>query len=169
MSGRQWETSQRHRGNAAVSRASCWQGSARNRSRKQVNQPVNLSLPARQRLALHAGIIALAVLASATSLSNGFALDDLALVADNARVHSLHEWWRLFGLSYWPPQYGASLYRPIVTIGFAVQWVAGRGSPVVFHLTSIALYAGLSALVLAFLLELLGPIPAVIGAALFAV
>lgn len=134
-----------------------------------MNQPVNLSLPARHRLAMYAGIIALAVLASATGLSNGFALDDLALVADNARVHSLHEWWRLFRLPYWPPQYGASLYRPIVTIGFAVQWVAGGGSPLVFHLTSIALYAALSALVLAFFLELLGPIPAVVGTALFAV
>jgi len=109
------------------------------------------------------------VAASATSLSNRFALDDLALVADNARVHSLHEWWRLFALPYWPPQYGASLYRPLVTIGYTLQWAIGGGAPWVFHLTSVALYAALCAVVLAFLLDLLGPIPAVIGAALFAV
>lgn len=114
-------------------------------------------------------VIALAVVASATSLSNGFALDDIALVADNARVHSLHEWWQLFAIPYWPAQYGASLYRPLVTIGYALQWALGRGAPWVFHLTSVTLYAALCVLVLALLLELLGPVPAVVSAALFAV
>lgn len=118
---------------------------------------------------LYAGIIALAIAASFTGLTNGFALDDVALIADNARVHSLNEWWRLFARPYWPPQYGASLYRPLVTLGFAVQWTAADGAPWVFHLTSIALYAATSALVLALLLLLLPPAPAVIAAALFAV
>jgi hypothetical protein len=123
----------------------------------------------RQRVAWYVAIVALAAVASATSLSSGFALDDLALVADNARVHSLDGWWRSFTLPYWPASYGASLYRPLVTIGYTLQWAIGGGSPWVFHLTSIALYAALCALVLALLLDLLGPIPAVIGAALFAV
>ena len=127
------------------------------------------ALSQRQRVAWYVAIVALAVVASATSLSNGFALDDLALVADNARVHSLNEWWRSFALPYWPAQYGASLYRPLVTIGYALQWAIGDGAPWVFHLTSVALYAALCALVLAFLFELLGPTPAVLGAALFAV
>ena len=111
----------------------------------------------------------LSVVASATGLSNGFALDDLALVADNARVHSLDQWWRLFALPYWPPQYGASLYRPLVTLAYSVQWSAGGGGPWVFHLCSVVFYAVLCALVLAFLFEMLAPIPAVVGAALFAV
>jgi len=111
----------------------------------------------------------LSVVASATGLSNGFALDDLALVADNARVHSLDQWWRLFALPYWPPQYGASLYRPLVTLAYSVQWSAGGGGPWVFHLCSVVFYAALCALVLAFLFEMLAPIPAVVGAALFAV
>lgn len=123
----------------------------------------------RQRLAWYAAIVALAVVASATGLSNGFAMDDLALVAGNARVHSLHEWWRAFAFPYWPARFGASLYRPLVTIGYTLQWAVGHGAPWVFHLTSVVLYAALCALVLAFLLELLGPIPAVVGAALFAV
>jgi len=131
-------------------------------------RPVPASLQ-RQRVAWYAAIVALAVVASATSLSNGFAMDDLALVADNERVHSLHAWWRLFTLPYWPAQYGASLYRPLVTIGYTLQWTIGNGAPWVFHLTSVALYAVLCALVLAFLLDLLGAIPALIAAALFAV
>ncbi len=118
---------------------------------------------------LYAAVVILAVVASATGLSNGFALDDLAMVADNPRVHSLDHWSRLFALPYWPPQYGASLYRPIVTLGYAVQWSAGSGAPWVFHLCSVVLYAALCAVMLALLLELLRPIPAMIGASLFAV
>ena len=108
-------------------------------------------------------------MASATGLSNGFALDDLALVADNARVHSLDQWWRLFAVPYWPPQYGPSLYRPLVTIAYALQWSGGGGAPWVFHLCSVMFYAALCALVLALLLEVLPPVPALIGASLFAV
>ena len=122
-----------------------------------------------QRVAWYATIVALAVAASATSLWNGFALDDLALIADNARVHSLHGWWQSFGVPYWPAQYGASLYRPLVTIAYALQWAIGGGAPWVFHLTSVALYALVCAIVLTLLLDLLETIPAVTAAALFAV
>jgi hypothetical protein len=118
---------------------------------------------------LYVGIIALAITASATSVANGFALDDVALVTNNPLAHSLHEWWRLFALPYWPPQYGASLYRPLVTLGFAVQWTAANGAPWVFHVASIALYGATCALVLGLLLQLVPPAPAVIAAALFAV
>jgi hypothetical protein len=118
---------------------------------------------------MYAGVIGLAIAASGTSLGNGFALDDLALVAGNSRVHSLDQWWRLFALPYWPPQYGASLYRPVVTLGYALQWIAGNGSPWVFHLASVALYVGVCVAVLALLLEITSPMGAVVGAALFAV
>jgi hypothetical protein len=118
---------------------------------------------------LYVGIIALAIAASTASMANGFALDDVAIIADNSRVHSLHEWWRIFALPYWPPQYGNSLYRPLVMIGFAAQWAATNGAPWIFHLTNIALYAATSALVLGLLLLLLPPAPAAIAAALFAV
>ena len=118
---------------------------------------------------LYATAVMLAVVSSATGLSNGFALDDFAIVVDNSRVHSLDHWARLFALPYWPPQYGASLYRPVVTLGYALQWSAGGGSPWVFHLCSVVLYAALCAVVLALLLEMLRPIPAMVAASLFAV
>jgi len=126
-------------------------------------------LPQPHRVWSYAAVVVVAVVASATALANGFALDDLALVADNARVHSLDHWWRLFTLPYWPPQYGASLYRPLVTLAYALQWWTGAGAPWVFHLSSVALYTALCALVLTLLLEVLSPAPALIGAALFAV
>ena len=123
----------------------------------------------RPRLPLYAAVAALAIAASATGLRNGFALDDLALIAGNARVHTLHDWWRLFLQPYWPPQFGASLYRPIVTLGYAVQWTAGGGAPWVFHVTSVVLYAAATVLVLALFLLLLPRSAAFVGAALFAV
>ena len=118
---------------------------------------------------MYVGVAGLAVIASITGIGNGFALDDLALVADNTRVHSLERWWRLFTSPYWPPQFGASLYRPIVTLGYALQWAAGNGAPWVFHLTSIVLYSGVAALVLMLALELMPPGAAFAAAALFAV
>ena len=123
----------------------------------------------RWRPAAHLVAGCLAIAASATSLRNGYALDDLALIFDNARVHSLDRWWHLFALPYWPPQFGASLYRPLVALGFALQWVAGAGSPAVFHLTSIGLYALTCVLVAALALELLPARAAFVAAALFAV
>jgi hypothetical protein len=118
---------------------------------------------------MYAAVVILAVAASAMSLPNGYALDDVALVVRNTRVHSLNDAWRLFALPYWPPQYGASLYRPLVTVGYAVQWALGGGAPWVFHATSVAVYAAASALVLALFRMLLPPAAALIGAALFAV
>jgi hypothetical protein len=125
--------------------------------------------PRHARAALYAAIVIVAIAASVTSLANGFALDDVAIVADNARVHSLHRWWELFGAPYWPPQFGASLYRPILTLGFAAQWVAGGGAPWVFHAVSVVLYTALCALVLALFFDLVPPVGAAIGAVLFAV
>jgi hypothetical protein len=115
------------------------------------------------------GIAGLGFIASATSLSNGFALDDLALIANNGRVHTLQEWWRLFALPYWPAQFGPSLYRPIVTLGYAVQWTAAGGAPWVFHAVSIAMYIAVCVLAFALFRSMLPPIPAVIAGALFAV
>jgi hypothetical protein len=123
----------------------------------------------RANLLVYVTIAALAFVASATSLGNGYALDDVVLVADNARVHALHDWWRPFGQAYWPPQFGESLYRPIVTLGFALQWAAGNGAPWVFHITSVMLYVATCVLVLALFRLVLPFGPAAIAAALFAV
>ena len=126
-------------------------------------------LSQRARFFLYAAIIAFAIAASATSLGNGFALDDLPIVVGNARVHSLERWWRLFAQPYWPARYGATLYRPVATFGYALQWAAGNGSPSVFHLTSVVLYTAVCVVVLALLLEIVAPAAAACGAALFAV
>ncbi|HUQ81090.1 MAG TPA: tetratricopeptide repeat protein [Gemmatimonadaceae bacterium] len=123
----------------------------------------------RSRLAAYAAVITLAALASFPSLGNGFALDDLPIVADNPAVHSLDHLFRLFGLPYWPPRFGVSLYRPVLTSAFALQWSVANGAPWVFHATNIILYAALSAVVLGLLRQLLPPAAAFAAGALFAV
>lgn len=114
-------------------------------------------------------IAILAVLASLTGIRNGFALDDVHIIFENHRVHALTEAWRLFGQTYWPPEEGASLYRPLTMLAFSVQWVIGHGSPLPFHLTNILLYAAVSVALYRLALLLVPRPAAIVGAALFAV
>lgn len=110
-----------------------------------------------------------AIAASFSGLMNGFALDDVHIIFENHRVHGLSEAWRLFGQTYWPPEEGAALYRPLTMLAFAVQWVTGNGSPFPFHLTNLLLYAVVSVLVYRLALQVVSPTAALIGAILFAV
>ena len=108
------------------------------------------------------------LVAFATSLRNGFAYDDIAIIETNTRIHDLSSWWTLFASPYWPAQYGESLYRPISTLAYAIQWAIGGGSPLLFHAVSVVLFIGLAVAVLVLLRELLEESGAAMGAALFA-
>jgi protein O-mannosyl-transferase len=114
-------------------------------------------------------ILLLVLASSATSLANGFAYDDRHIITDNPAVKNLANWWQLFGQPYWPAKAVASLYRPLTVLSFSLQWAAGRGSPAIFHVLNVLLYAGccLAVLRLARLLLPLGP--AWLVAAFFAV
>ncbi|MFL5469076.1 MAG: tetratricopeptide repeat protein [Gemmatimonadaceae bacterium] len=127
-------------------------------------------MTARQmRIAVWASVICLALAASVSGITNGFAMDDVHLIVHDTRAHSLAHWWGMFGQSYWTPSFGGDLYRPLTKLGFAVQWALGGGSPLVFHSVSIVLYALVCATFLGVLLELLPAPAAWLGAALFAV
>jgi len=129
-----------------------------------------ISLTARQaRVALGGSVVCLALVASISGITNGFAFDDLHIIVEDNRTHSLAHWWQLFAQSYWPLSKGGDLYRPLTMLGFAVQWALGGGSSLVFHIVSIALYALVCAAFLGVLLELLPEPAAWLGAALFAV
>lgn len=88
-----------------------------------------------------------AVLAMLPALGNGFTYDDRFIIQDNARVHQLDQWWRLFAQSYWPPPALGALYRPLPMLAYAVQWVVGGGAPWLFHAGNVAAYAALAVLV----------------------
>jgi protein O-mannosyl-transferase len=123
----------------------------------------------RSRAAVWASVICLAVAASISGITNGFAFDDVHIIVSDNRTHSLAHWWNLFAQSYWPAAKGGDLYRPITMLGFAIQWAVGHGSPLPFHIVNIVLYVLVCAAFLGILLELLPEKAAWLGAALFAV
>jgi hypothetical protein len=114
-------------------------------------------------------VAVLAIAASAGSVLNGFALDDVAIIAKNESIHSLADFPRLLIQAYWPPEFGPSLYRPLTSIAFAFQWAAGGGSPFVFHLVSITLYVAVTLVVLRLASQIMKPTAAFAAAAIFAV
>lgn len=114
-------------------------------------------------------VVALAVAASLSGITNGFAFDDVRAVADDSRIHSLPALWHVFTETYWLPKYGASLYRPLTSLAFGLQWAIGHGSPLPFHIVSVLAYAAVSAAVFGLAKQLFDLKTALIGAAIFAV
>jgi hypothetical protein len=111
----------------------------------------------------------LAIGASAPSLPNVFVQDDIPVVLKNPDNHSISTPWTAFTRPYWPKPFSPDLYRPLMSVGLAAQWVAGGGSPLVFRVTSILLYVA-SAVAFLWLATMLLPTEAAwVAAALFAV
>jgi len=114
-------------------------------------------------------VAAVALAASATSLTNGFAFDDIPIIEANPSVHELRAPWTHLRETYWGPSLGAgALYRPLAIFGYSLQWAVGGGSPFVFHLVNIALYVAVAVAALAMLRQLLPGAAAFVGALLFA-
>lgn len=114
-------------------------------------------------------VLALALAASVTSLGNGFAYDDVYLIAKSERMHSLTGWWREFAHTYWPEDVGGDGYRPLTIIAFRAEWAAGAGNPIVFHAVNVVLHAVTSVVVLWLASALLPLAAAVVAGALYAV
>lgn len=114
-------------------------------------------------------VAAAALVASVTSLGNGFALDDVLIIEGRPLLHSLADPWRLLTTAYWQLPPDDTLWRPLGLLTFAMQWVLGGGAPWVFHAVSIALYVGTAVLTLAVARELLPPLGALAAGVVFAV
>lgn len=111
----------------------------------------------------------LALIASGASVVNGFVYDDIPIIEQNSRVHTLARLWDVFASPYWPRHWGGMHYRPVTVLSYALQWAVGRGSTVVFHAVSIGLYVATSVAVLSLARLVLPALAAWIVAALFAV
>jgi hypothetical protein len=101
-----------------------------------------------------AGPLAAAGIAAAValpSLRNGFVYDDVLIIVQNPLVHGLSRSPTLWHASYWP---AGLLYRPLSIQLFALEWVLGRGRPLLFHAVSVLLYAVATALLLRLALRL---------------
>jgi len=130
-------------------------------------QPVPLTRG--QRWLFAAALIALAVSASWTGVFNEFTYDDRFIVQSNVAMHDLRNWWRFFGMPYWPAQWGSDGYRPVTILAYSIEWAAGHGKPWIFHAVNIGLYAVVSVAVF-YLAETVLPFAAAwVAAALFAV
>jgi len=114
-------------------------------------------------------IAVLALAASANSIANGYAYDDNYLIVKAARTHSLTGWWRDFGQTYWPREWGGDGYRPLSAIVFRLQWALGRGAPLVFHTLNVVLHVVTSVAVLWLACGILPFAAAGVVAALYAV
>jgi hypothetical protein len=117
-------------------------------------------------------IAVLAIAAAITGIVNRFTYDDRYIVELNPLMKSLSGWWRTFGASYWPRDWGGDGYRPLTILAFKIEYALGHGSPVAFHAANIALYAAACVLVYWLALRVFEPErrwAAWVAAALFAV
>ncbi len=115
------------------------------------------------------GAVALAVLVYVTAVPNGFAYDDTGLILANPVVQSgtLSD---VLEQPYWPQAAtGSGLFRPLTTAVFMAEWRLWGDWPLPYHLVSVGLHAGVTALVGVLAAVHLPPAGAVAAAALFAV
>ena len=93
-----------------------------------------------KRLYLSVGACAAVVYLGA--LWNGFALDDVSIIALNPRVHQWAGLWQAFREPYWPVALGAAMYRPLAIASYALDWQSG---PVAWmHAVNLLWHAGVS-------------------------
>lgn len=111
---------------------------------------------------------AVALAASATSLANGFAYDDVPIIERHPSVQQLRWPWEYFLESYWGPDRGNKLYRPLTVLFYALQRAAGGGSPFSFHVMNVALYLATCITVVMLARELLPRGAALVASLLFA-
>lgn len=116
------------------------------------------------------GVAGAALLVYANSIWNGFAYDDIWIVARNDRVHQLRDLSKIWLTPYWPA-FGSELglYRPFTIFAFALEWFVGGGAPWFFHLTNVILHAAGCVLVFLLIEHLITTRAAFAGAMLFAV
>ena len=93
--------------------------------------------------------MALAVLVSLPILLNTWVHDDITVIATNDQLHHAGSLWKVFTQSYWPPPYRPDLYRPLSSLLFGLEWIAGGSRPIVARFGSITLFAGVTSALVA--------------------
>ncbi|HVX84592.1 MAG TPA: hypothetical protein VH253_07230 [Phycisphaerae bacterium] len=107
----------------------------------------------------------------ANSLKNGFALDDVAIIQQNAHVTDLH-WAEIWTDNYWPKEDGVPpdvLYRPLTIWTYLVNEWMSPGGTFGYHLFNVLAHALATVMVAALAWRLFGSrAVAVVTGALFA-
>ena len=102
---------------------------------------------------LYLAVVACALIPHLPALWNGFAMDDLYIVAWNPLVHSIQGVLGAFASPYWPPDLGGQMYRPLPVASFAIDWAIVGGHPALFHATNLLWHAGVAVAVTALALR----------------
>lgn len=121
----------------------------------------------RESRRLYGTVAACAVVFYLGALGNRWALDDLRIILGNPLVHSSTGWWRAFGSSYWPPEVGAYLYRPLTIATYALDW--HLDGPALFHAVNVVWHALASVLVAVLARRWINTAAALVAGVLFAV
>lgn len=116
-------------------------------------------------------VVVVAAAVYANSLLNAFAYDDVAIIETNPTIQS---WDLLPGAvlaPYWPGPAGPelSLWRPITTALFGLQYLIGGGSALPFHVVNVGLHAVVSGLLVLVLVRLMTLGIAFVAGLIFAV
>lgn len=96
-------------------------------------------------------VVAVALIAHAASLIDGFVFDDTSAITANPLVQAPSPWPHLLTADFWGRQgsaVGPRTWRPLVTLDFWIDQHAGNGRPVIFHAGNLVWHA-LAALMLA--------------------
>jgi hypothetical protein len=91
---------------------------------------------------------ALAALAFAPALGGDWIRDDGPLISDNRYVQGFGWWTRWFTHDLWDVDHymaqrldRVSYWRPLISASYALDWMLGGGSPVIFHATNLLWHA----------------------------
>lgn len=105
------------------------------------------------------------------ALWNGFAYDDVVLIAGDPGIRTLEGLLHRLGEPSWPGSFGDQVggWRPLTTALWAVTWISTGGSTVGFHLLGILLHACACGLVVLLLAELMSLPAALLGGLVFSV
>src|SRR5262245_30828166 len=127
--------------------------------------PSGESIGRRREIAL---VVLLAAIPFLPVIGGPFLYDDRAYVVENYQVTEVEHTLESFVSSYPPGSATQALYRPLVTLSYALDHAIAGLDPRVFHLANIALHIGAS-LAAYFLLRAWIPSAAAWSAMLFAV
>jgi hypothetical protein len=116
---------------------------------------------------LYTAVGACAVVVYLGALWNQWAWDDVPIIVYNPLLLSVSAIWRAFVSSYWPPQMGGGLYRPLTIATYAIDLRVG--APAWFHAVNLVWHAAASVAVAVLARRWSGDRAACVAGLLFAV
>ncbi len=118
-----------------------------------------------RRLLLPALVALVAFALYSSTIPFSFVYDDVGVIVNNPRLHSLANWRSILVEPWWP----RGLYRPFTSLTLAANWAADGGAPWAFHLVNALLHAAVTALIYLLAARFLPVSGALATALLFAV